>query len=219
MNNIIDPEMIGIIGGTFLMGSPVTDTDRFNDETQHIVDVSSFGIGKYPVTQKLWVSVMGTNPSEFKGDNLPVENVSWEYCFVFIQQLNLLTGKKYRLPTEAEWEYAARGGNQSKGYKYAGSDDLNEVGWYDKNSKDRTHKVGWKKSNELGIYDMSGNVLEWCNDWYGKYPQNIPTGTIRGRILRGGSWCHGAYSCRTSSRYNWRPDDGDSFYGFRLACD
>jgi len=117
----------------------------------------------------LWQAVMGTNPSNFKGDNMPVENVSWKDCQEFIGKLNGLTNKKFRLPTEAEWEYAARGGNKSRGYKYAGSDSIDDVAWYDMNGEEITHPVASKQPNELGIYDMTGNVYEWCSDWYGIY--------------------------------------------------
>ncbi|HPN37220.1 MAG TPA: formylglycine-generating enzyme family protein, partial [Melioribacteraceae bacterium] len=145
-------EMITVQGGTFMMGKAGTATPV------HSVTLNTFRISKYEITQKLWNAVMETNPSEFKGDSLPVDNVSWIDIQQFISKLNQITGKNYRLPTEAEWEYAARGGNQSLGYKYAGSDDMNTVAWYDRNSGKTTHPVGLKAPNELGIYDMSGNV-------------------------------------------------------------
>ena len=165
---------------------------------------------------------MGNNPSHFKGDDLPVENVSWDDAQEFITKLNSLTGKAYRLPTEAEWEFAARGGVQSKGYLYAGSNDLKTVGWYWKNSGGQTHPIGTKKPNELGLYDMSGNVWEWCNDWYGDYPtepQVNPTGLDSGtyRVHRGGSWYSTAQYCRSAYRNYWLPDHRDFFNGFRLA--
>ena len=166
---------------------------------------------------------MGSNPSKFKGDNLPVEQVSWNDIQEFITKLNTMTGKTFRLPTEAEWEYAARGGNKSKGYKYSGSNTLDNVAWYTNNSSSKTHPVGQKQPNELGLYDMSGNVWEWCQDWYGSYSsssQTNPTGPSSGsyRVLRGGSWYHFARICRVSYRLNSDPDDRYNLNGFRLVC-
>jgi formylglycine-generating enzyme required for sulfatase activity len=219
-----EPEMIFVQGGTFMMGSPENEVGRYDDETQHEVTLSDFYIGKCPVTQAQWAAVMGDNPSHFKGDDLPVENVSWTDCQEFIQKLNMLTGKAYRLPTEAEWEYAARGGIYSNGYKYAGSDDLDEVAWRYKNSNLRTHSVGTKKPNELGIHDMSGNVWEWCQDWSGDYPsepqpQINPTGPDSGglRVLRGGSWSIDARRCRSADLGNFVPTIRAYYVGFRLA--
>ena len=217
-----EPEMIFVQGGTFLMGSPESEAGRWNDERQHEVTLHDFYIGKYPVTQAQWVAVMGNNPSHFKGDDLPVENVSWNDTQEFIQKLNDLTGKAYRLPTEAEWEFAARGGTQSKGYLYAGSDDLNEVAWWYKNSNSRTRPVGRKKPNELGLHDMSGNVWQWCNDWYGDYPaepQINPTGPDSGelRVHRGGSWINVAQYCRSAYRNVNEPTLRYYSIGFRLA--
>jgi formylglycine-generating enzyme required for sulfatase activity len=166
IDNIVGIEMILVRGGTFRMG----DTDGQggdNEKPVHNVTLRDFYIGKYPVTQKQWVQVMGSNHSNFKGDDLPVEQVSWNNVQEIIKELNAKTGKKYRLPTEAEWEYAARGGNKSKGYKYSGSNDIDKVAWYADNSGNKTHPVGTKAPNELGIYDMSGNVWEWVNDKYG----------------------------------------------------
>ena len=181
-------------------------------------------MGKYEVTQAQWKAVMGSNPSRFKGDNLPVENVSWDDVQAFIRKLNQLTGKRYRLPTEAEWEYAARGGNKSRGYKYAGGNNIDEVAWYDGNSGERTHPVGKKRPNELGLYDMSGNVWEWCSDWYdedyyGNSPQNNPQGPASGssRVFRGGSWLNYAILCRSASRYYSTPDSRYGLIGFRLV--
>jgi len=217
-----EPEMVLVEGGTFKMGS----NDDYDDEQPiHEVTLSDFYIGKYPVTQAQWQAVMGKNPSHFKGcDDCPVEKVSWEYVQEFIKKLNAKTGKNYRLPTEAEWAYAARGGKQSKGYKYAGSDNLDEVGWYYDNSSNKTHPVGQKKPNELGIYDMSGNVWEWCADWYGAYPsepQTNPTGPAKGdrRVLRGGSWSGNDLNCRVAYRSRSNPNFRDLNFGFRLAQD
>ena len=170
----------------------------------------------------MWKEVMGNNPSSWKGDNLPVENVSWDDCQTFIRKLNALTGKNFRLPTEAEWEFAARGGNNSRGYKYAGSNNIGDVAWYEDNSGSKTHVVGTKSPNELGIYDMSGNVWEWCQDWYGDYSsasQTNPTGASNGsaRVLRGGSWYCSARLCRSSDRYSYSPDCRINSGGLRLV--
>ena len=165
---------------------------------------------------------MGSNPSHFKGDNLPVENVSWNDVQEFIKKLNSLTGKLYRLPTEAEWEYAARGGNRSQGFKYSGSNTVGNVAWYSANSGSSIKPVGTKSPNELGIYDMSGNVWEWCSDWYGTYSSNAetnPRGPSTGsyRVLRGGCWLNLAWHVRVSNRYNHSPGDRSSNIGFRLV--
>lgn len=175
-------------------------------------NLSTYYIGQYPVTQGLWKAVMGANnnPSNFKGDTLPVETVSWDECRKeFIPKLNGLTGGGFRLPTEAEWEFAARGGLKSKGCAYAGSDSLDRVGWYDKNSGLQTHPVGDKDPNELGIYDMSGNVWEWCEDWYDT--------DCSSRVARGGGWCHSVGHCTVSYRFNNSPGLLRNFLGFRLA--
>ena len=220
-------EMVYVEGGTFRMGATEEQgEDAFDREKPvHRVTLSSYLIGKHEVPQALGEEVMGCNPSKNKqGGDYPVENVScWFDCQEFIEKLNARTGMKFRLPTEAEWEYAARGGNRSKGYKYAGSDNLDEVGWYDENSGFHTHPVGEKKANELGLYDMSGNVFEWCQDWYGDYSseaQTNPVGPQSGglRVLRGGSrWCN-ARNCRVSYRGNRGPGNwnGDC-YGLRLV--
>ena len=210
----ISQNMVHIQGGTFKMGSEASA----NEKPVHQVTLSSFMIGKYPVTQREWKAFMGSNPSSFKGDQLPVENVSWIDLMGFIRKLNDQTGKQFRLPTEAEWEFAARGGNSSKGYEYAGSNDINEVAWY---SSQQTQPVGQKKANELGLYDMSGNVWEWCSDWYGEYgtiavtnPQGPSTGSSR--VLRGGSWGYHAGNCRSASRGYGGPGYRSGI-GFRLA--
>ena len=183
---------------------------------------NNYYIGKYEVTQALWQAVMGSNPSCFKGDDLPVEMVTWNDCQDFISKLNAMTGKRFRLPSEAEWEYAARGGNKSRGYQYIGSNTIGDVAWYGDNSGSKTHAVGTKQPNELGIYDMAGNVLEWCQDWYGSYnssPQVNPTGAASGsrRVDRGGSWLNSAWNCRTSYRDESASCCCDSNLGFRLV--
>ncbi|MDR2970771.1 MAG: formylglycine-generating enzyme family protein [Bacteroidales bacterium] len=218
-------EMVYVQGGIFNMGcTSEQGSDCWdNEKPAHQVTVGSFYIGKYEVTQALWWAVMGNNPSYFKGDNLPVEKVSWDDVQQFIRKLNEMTGKRFRLPTEAEWEYAARGGNKSQGYKYSGSNSLYNVAWYDDNSGEKTHPVGTKNPNELGIYDMSGNVWEWCGDWYGENyysssPASNPTGPSYGsaRVLRGDSWGASAEHCRVSRRHSNAPDDRADDYGFRL---
>ena len=222
--------MIKVKGGTFLMGS--NDSEAFNDEMPvHSVTLSDYYIGETEVTQELWEAVMGTNPSFFSGSNNPVESVSWDDCQEFIAKLNDLTGLEFRLPTEAEWEYAARGGNKSEGYKYAGSNTIHEVAWYRANAYDveysspayGTHSVGTKSPNELGIYDMSGNVYEWCSDWYGEYSsssQTNPTGSTSGsyRVARGGSFGSSVQYCRVASRNISTPDTRINPLGFRLVC-
>ena len=216
--------MVRVEGGTFTMGATSEQgSDVFDDEKPaHQVTLSSFSIGKYEVTQEEWQAVMGSNPSSFKGAKRPVENVSLEDCQEFIRKLNALTGKQFRLPTEAEWEYAARGGNRSRGYKYAGSDNLGSVAWFEGNSSSQTHDVGQKSPNELGLYDISGNVWEWCQDWYGSYSsgsQTNPAGPSSGsyRVGRGGSWRNGARICRSSLRCNFTPSLSFNYLGLRLA--
>ena len=178
-----------------------------------ITNIKSFYIGKYEVTQAQWKAVMGENPSFFKGDNLPVENVSWDEVQEFFARLNARTGRNYRLPTEAEWEFAASGGNAlpfcPKGCAYSGSNNLDFVGWYELNSNERTHQVGTKMPNELGIYDMSGNVWEWCSDWY----DSLQTA----RVLRGGSWVSNGASCYLVNRRNNSPGYRFSTIGFRVV--
>lgn len=213
--------MIPVVGGTFQMGS----TSGENDEKPvHLVTLSSFSIGQTEVTQELWQAVMGTNPSRFKGSNLPVEMVSWNDCQTFITKLNQLTGKTFRLPTEAEWEFAARGGKLSKGYTYSGSNVIDDVAWYHDNSSDKTHEVATKAPNELGIYDMSGNVYEWCQDWYSdKYYSesvvNNPNGpsSASSRVNRGGGWYGSATYCRVANRGGDTPSSTFSIQGLRLA--
>ena len=206
----ISIDMVRVEAGTFTMGATAEMNDPYDKEkpTHRVTLTNDYYIGKYEVTQALWQTVMGNNPSKFKGDNLPVEHVSWKDCQKFLSKLNRITGKMFRLPTEAEWEYAARGGNKSRGYQYSGSNNLSDVAWYDDNSGNKTHAVGTKQPNELGIYDMSGNVLEWCQDRYGKYnssSQINPTGVNSGsnRVFRGGRG--NARSCRSSFRFGITP--------------
>ncbi len=215
--------MIPVNGGTFTMGATSEMTEPWDDEKPtHQVILSSYYIGETEVTQALWKAVMGNNPSHFNGDNLPVESVSWNDCQTFIRKLNDLTGRHFRLPTEAEWEFAARGGNQSRHTQYSGSSRIDDVAWYDGNSGDRTHPVKTKQPNELGIYDMSGNVWEWCQDWFGNYSssaQTNPTGASSGsnRVDRGGCWGSNPRGCRSSRRYDDAPDVEYSDQGLRLV--
>jgi formylglycine-generating enzyme len=235
-------EMIFVEGGTFSMGDDEQNWDN-TKRTIHSVKLDSFHIGKYPVTQSVWKAVMnGDNPSRFNGDNHPVETVSWDTITEgFLPKLNELTkGSRpkdsfYRLPTEAQWEYAAKGGKYANDFPftYSGSNKLNEVGWYRENSHDETKPVGLKTPNFLGIHDMSGNVWEWCNDWYGSYEDVIkqskkdaapgaflnPIGVKQGsnRVLRGGEWRNGARDCRSTLRYDYPPSGSNIDIGFRLV--
>ena len=217
-------ELLYVKGGTFTMGcTPEQNGDCNNDEKPtHSVTLDDYYIGKFEVTQDLWTAVMGKNPSNKKGDNLPVENVSWNDAQDFIRQLNQMTGEHFSLPTEAQWEYAARGGSKSKGYKFSGGNILSNVAWYADNSGSTPHQVGTKDPNELGLYDMSGNVWEWCYDLYGNYSsesQNNPTGPTSGsvRVLRGGSWSYFAGLARVSYRLYGQPGSRFSGRGFRLV--
>ena len=231
--------MIHVPGGTFMMGSNEKEDDV---QPVHQVTLSPFYIGKYEVTQAEWKEVMGRNPSFSKGDNLPVENVSWFDAVDYCNKRSVKEGltpcysgsgdniscdweaKGYRLPTEAEWEYAARGGNKSQGYAYSGSNDIGSVAWYWDNSDSRTHEMGTKAANELGLHDMSGNVAEWCWDWYaedyyaqspGRNPKRAGSGSYR--LLRGGDWGYNAYHCRVAYRCLGIPYLCYSNYGFRLC--
>ena len=248
--NGVSFNMVEVKGGIFTMGAtPEQGSDVLeNEQPAHQVTLSSYSIGQTEVTQELWVAVMGSNPSFFNGygdynwgsghsynygTNLqrPVEKVSWNDCQAFIAKLNELTGKTFRLPTEAEWEFAARGGNKSQGYKYAGSNTVGDVAWYLENIPSQsggtagygTQPVATKAPNELGIYDMSGNVWEWCQDWYGSYSsdaQTNPIGPDSGsyRVYRGGAWHSNAPGyCRVSRRSYWSVDYTDAELGFRLA--
>ena len=218
--NLFEPEMVFVEGGTFKMGS---DSEEPDERPAHSLTLSSYSIGKYEVTQAQWKAVMGNNPSNFLGcDECPVETVSWNDVHDFIRKLNVKTGKNYRLPTEAEWEYAAKGGKQNRGHIYSGSNVLGSLAWYADNSGNKTHAVGSKQPNELGICDMTGNVWEWCSDWYGtynSYNETNPTGESSGkhRVLRGGSWFNGANLCRTTNRDMNNPDNRIISYGFRLV--
>ena len=223
LNKLIN-NMVYVSGGTFTMGATSEQGSDApdNEKPTHSVTLSSYYICKYEVTQALWRAVMGSNPSPFKGDNLPVERVSWNDCQTFINRLNSYTGRNFRLPTEAEWEFAARGGNYSRHYKYSGSNHFRHVAWYNGNSGKRTHPVGTKQANELGLYDMSGNVWEWCSDWYGSYSsysQNDPTGPNSGsyRVLRSSSWYNSARHCRSTFRFRYSPGYRDYGLGLRLA--
>ena len=228
-------------GGTFRRGSPSSEDGRDDDDgPQHSVTVGSFYMKATEVTQKEWREVMGSNPSRFRGDNLPVENVSWFDAMKYCNALSKKEGRTpvyringnsvtanwsadgYRLPTEAEWEYAARGGKKSRGYKYSGSNSVGSVGWYNDNSGSKTHPVGQKQANELGLYDMSGNVWEWCWDWYGDYSsgsQRDPRGPSSGsyRVGRGGSWFYNGRSLRSAFRLFSSPGVSGRDRGFRLA--
>ncbi|MBQ7238672.1 MAG: formylglycine-generating enzyme family protein [Bacteroidales bacterium] len=216
--------MVTVEGGTFTMGATSEQgSDADSDEKPaHSVTLSDYSIGQTEVTQALWKAVMGSNPSYFVGDDLPVEEVTWNDCQEFVRKLNQLTGKTFRLPTEAEWEYAARGGCKSKGYKYSGSNTLGDVAWYTDNSGSKTHEVATKLPNELELYDMIGNVMEWCQDWYGSYSSNAqtnPAGPSSGlyRVFRGGSWNIKARYCRVSYRNCYTPGDRDNYLGLRLV--
>ncbi|GJL84109.1 MAG: hypothetical protein DHS20C01_37430 [marine bacterium B5-7] len=227
-NNVVF-DMLLVEGGDFNMGSDDEEADG-DEKPVHPVKVDSFYLGKYPVTQQVWQTVMGNNPSQFNGSRRPMDCVSWRDVQEFISKLNGMTNKRYRLPSEAEWEYAARGGirRRQDGYLYAGSDKLKEVGWYSKNSAKETKEVGLKYPNELGLYDMSGNVWEWCNDWFDKkYYQAChekgrvqdPQGPEQGvtRVVRGGSWSNDPRYCRVAYRRNNEPANRVTFLGFRLA--
>ncbi len=215
-------QMVLVKGGTFKMGD-VLGIGNAEEKPVHDVTLSDFYIGKYEVTQAQWQLVMGDNPSHYKGcDNCPVERVSWDEVQVFITKLNLLTGKKYRLPTEAEWEYAARGAGLSQGFRYAGGNNINFVSWYSGNSQGKTQPVGTMKPNELGLYDMSGNVWEWCSDWFDDFtatPKENPEGPEEGdyKIVRGGSWYGYIGGSRVTCRGSDEPANKRSYIGFRVA--
>lgn len=218
-------EMVVVEGGTFTMGFEADETEHAYETPKHQVTLSTYRIGKYEVTQELWEAVMGENPSIFKGDNLPVENVSWYDIQAFIKKLNKLTGKKYRLPTEAEWEFAARGGNLSEGYYFIGGNEneIDKTAWHFHNSDKHTHQIGLLNPNKLGIYDMGGNVSEWVSDWFGHYSEKMqknPKGAKKsdiGKIFRGGSFGTLPEYNKPGCRFVSNPNFKCSYIGFRLA--
>ena len=219
----VSVEMVKVEAGTFMMGETkeMENSDEDDEPVHQVTLTNDYYIGKYEVTQALWQVVMGSNPSEIKGNNLPVETVSWDDCQEFISKLNRMTGRKFRLPTEAEWEYAARGGKKSRGYQYSGSNNIDDVAWYG-NNDDKTHPVGMKQANELGIYDMTGNVWEWCQDLYEEYSglsQTNPTGAAIGDVFLSRGGCSGidAMSCRPIVRNCYTSDARFGTLGFRLA--
>lgn len=240
LQNLIN-NMVQVKGGSFTMGAtPEQESEAGGDEKPaHKVIVPSFSIGKYEVTQEEWFAVMGTNPSHFKGDKRPVEQISWNDCQQFIDRLNKLTGKQFRLPTEAEWEFAARGGTICGNCKFAGGNIADDVAWYNDNSNGETHEVGKKRANELGLYDMAGNVWEWCNDQKFNYSSSTseqlpeetslsqnnntidltdnPQGSNKNRVNRGGSWRSSAKLCRVSFRFDDDADERFNTLGLRLA--
>ena len=222
VKNGFNIELVKVESGSFVMGatSEIQNPYSWEKPAHKVILTKDYYIGKYEVTQSLWQLVMEKNPSSIKGEDLPVGNVSWNDCQLFIAKLNEMTGKKFRLPTEAEWEYAARGGNKSRGTQYSGSSLYSDVAWYEGNSNNRPHPVGTKKSNELGIYDMNGNVWELCQDWWGNYiesSQKDPDGPNSGptRIARGGSYIAGAIT--VAARAGYSPNIRDMNLGFRLA--
>ena len=220
----VEYPMVYVSGDTFIMGATSEQIGEAESDEKpvHRVTLDSYSIGRYEVTQELWEAVMDSNPSSYRGARKPVENVSWNDCQNFIHRLNSLTGQNFRLPTEAEWEFAARGGNSSKGHRYSGGDSLGSIAWYDGNSGGSTHDVGTKSPNELGIYDMSGNVWEWCSDRYGSYSsssQTNPNGPSSGqnRVNRGGSWYSIARDCRVANRISGTLESRYDNIGFRLC--
>jgi formylglycine-generating enzyme required for sulfatase activity len=220
----IPTEMILVRGGTFQMGSAIGVED---EEPVHEVTIDDFYIGRFEVTQQQWRMIMegDTNKCYFEGcGSCPVERVSWYNVLEFIEKLNQKTQMNYRLPTEAEWEYAARGGSLTKGYRYSGSNCEDSISWNVGNSQQKTHPVGRKKPNELGIYDMTGNVYEWCSDryqpnWYAVSPSNNPTGPDAGefRVIRGGSWFFDYAGLRVTDRRGTNPNYRYGYIGFRLC--
>lgn len=230
-------EMVYVEGGTFTMGATSEQSGEAgsNESPAHSVTLDSYYIAECEVTQAQWQKIMGTTvyqqrdkantswPMRGVGDSHPMYYISWEEAQNFCRELSAITGKAYLLPTEAQWEYAARGGKHSKGYKYSGSYTIDAVAWYSDNSGSTTHPVKQKRANELGLYDMSGNVWEWCSDWYGLYSsssQNNPTGASSGqyRVLRGGSWYYITQYCRSSKRGYYTPSNRYNNYGFRVVC-
>ena len=227
-NAVVDSlveNMVLVEGGTFMMGATREQESEAcdNEKPAHLVSVGSFMISNHEVTQREWETVMGSIPSCSVGADLPVEYVNWDDCQSFIRKLNSLTGIEFRLPTEAEWEYAARGGNKCKGYRYSGSDNVDDVAWYGGNHPMNTHAVGSKSPNELGLYDMSGNVYEWCDDLYKNYDgaeiDNPMVDSLRSdRVIRGGSCFDGSEYCRVSDRRGLAHDFRSFDLGLRLAA-
>lgn len=224
--NGVSFKMVKVKGGTFQMGATSEQVSDAQDDEKpaHQVTLSDYYIGETEVTQDLWMAVMGSNPSSFRSTGkLPVESISWDDCQTFITKLRTMTGQYFRLPTESEWEFAARGGTKSKGYKYCGSNDIDAVAWYRSNSEDGTHVVGTKAPNELGLYDMSGNLWEFCQDWYGSYgntPQTNPAGPATGsdRVIRGGCWhSQPTRQLRVSDRSEFDEHGLNNMIGLRLA--
>lgn len=222
--NGVEFQMQKVESGTFTMGVEYRFLGGIGaDDKAHTVTLTNnYYIGQTQVTQELWQAVMGDNPSHFKGDRLPVESVSWEDSQRFIEKLNNLTNKHFRLPTEAEWEFACRGGTCSRGYRYSGSNTIDDVAWHEGNSGNSTHEVGLKRPNELEIFDMSGNVLEMCSDWYDKYSSGTqinPKGASEGlcRVFRGGSWSNNANICRSLARNYFKPFTKFNYLGLRIA--
>ena len=213
-------EMIWCEPGEFIMGSPVDETGRFDNEVRHKVSITKgFWLGKYEVTQRQWESVMRNNHSRFKGPDNPVENVSWQDCEAFIRRVNSVLGGVARFPTEAEWEYACRAGSDAP---ISGSGVIADMAWYDLNSDSHTHEVGRVKTNAWGFYDMHGNVLEWCQDWFSLPsgdaidPKGPPSGSFK--ILRGGCWFFYERDCRSAYRLKREPSLRNCIFGLRLAC-
>ena len=223
--NGVSFSMVFVEGGTFPMGitSDLDPDAERNESPIHDVTLWDYYICQIPVTQELWLAVMGENPSLCQGNlQQPVENVSRFDCAIFVDRLTELTGRVFRMPTEAEWEYAARGGNRSRGYRFAGSDDIDAVAWYDDNSGGRTHAVAALEANELGLFDMSGNVAEWCEDFYMAYdsmPQVNPIGPESGTecVIRGGSYAQAASQCRVYYRDKARPEYRSGTVGLRVV--
>jgi formylglycine-generating enzyme required for sulfatase activity len=234
--NGVSFKMVAVKAGTFTMGDTIYDGSILYSclPVHQVTLTNDYLIGETEVTQELWQAVMGQSLREWQdnfgtnwyygeGDNYPMYLISWNDVKVFIQKLNQLTGKTFRLPTEAEWEFAARGGNQTHNYLYSGSDNLDAVAWYYDNANNTSHPVKTKAANELGLYDMSGNVLEWVNDYWSDYTsasQTNPQGPTTGsrRVDRGGSWNGDAFSCRVAYRHDFTPDYRNPYLGFRLAC-
>ena len=231
----LNMKMIYVEGGTFMMGAPEDDEEAWPDECpQHQVTLSSYYIAEYEVTQSQWQKIMGTTIYQQRdktiwtdlhgvGSNYPMYYVNHDEAKAFCEKLTNLTGKTYKLPTDAQWEFAARGGNKSRGYKYSGSNSIDAIAWYENNSSSTSHPVGQKQPNELGLYDMTGNVMEWCSDWNDSYSsshQINPEGPSSGqyRVLRNGGWEFPAESCRVSFRFASEPSNRDRLSGFRVVC-